>query len=164
MVRVTSYAHRGTWLPGETVQAGYRLPHSCPPSFSLSPTHIRRACGKSSSSSPQPAMVPLLRDLHDRFYNTRGSGSLLKTPSFRQYVLLAVGLGFLITLSRSYVHHSWRIYPEEEVGFDVPDPHVDWAARANAVKQAFVHAYHGYDTYAFPGDELLPLTNSSQMR
>jgi hypothetical protein len=56
------------------------------------------------------------------------------------------------------------MHPEEEVEFDVPDRGVDWAARADAVKQAFAHAYHGYETYAFPEDELLPLTNTSEMK
>jgi hypothetical protein len=37
----------------------------------------------------------------------------------------------------------------------------DWNARAEAVKEAFLHAYHGYEKYAMPADELKPLTNSS---
>ena len=36
-----------------------------------------------------------------------------------------------------------------------------WADRADMVKEAFVHAYHGYETHAIPQDELLPLTNRS---
>lgn len=37
-----------------------------------------------------------------------------------------------------------------------------WAARANSVKEAFLHAYRNYERYApFPNDELLPLTNES---
>lgn len=38
---------------------------------------------------------------------------------------------------------------------------VDWNARAELVKGAFLHAYHGYEEYAVPKDELLPLTNKS---
>ncbi|PFH51966.1 glycoside hydrolase family 47 protein [Amanita thiersii Skay4041] len=41
---------------------------------------------------------------------------------------------------------------------DAP-PHV-WANRATQVKQAFLHAYHGYEAYAAPFDELRPLSNS----
>ncbi|KZT25222.1 glycoside hydrolase family 47 protein [Neolentinus lepideus HHB14362 ss-1] len=33
-----------------------------------------------------------------------------------------------------------------------------WEMRAEQVKQAFVHAYHGYEQYAAPHDELLPMT------
>ena len=40
-------------------------------------------------------------------------------------------------------------------------PQIDWKARAEAVKEAFLHAYHGYEKYAMPADELKPLTNSS---
>ncbi|KAG6813871.1 hypothetical protein H0H92_006278 [Tricholoma furcatifolium] len=37
-----------------------------------------------------------------------------------------------------------------------PDP--KWAARAEKVKEAFVHAYEGYKAHAFPMDELVPVT------
>ena len=37
----------------------------------------------------------------------------------------------------------------------------EWAARAEKVKEAFLHAYHGYEKYASPNDELLPLSNGS---
>ncbi|KAH9951163.1 glycoside hydrolase [Amylocystis lapponica] len=36
-----------------------------------------------------------------------------------------------------------------------------WNSRAEQVKQAFLHAYHGYETHAFPHDELRPLSNMS---
>ena len=36
-----------------------------------------------------------------------------------------------------------------------------WTSRAEKVKGAFLHAYHGYQQYAFEHDELLPLTNHS---
>ena len=36
-----------------------------------------------------------------------------------------------------------------------------WTERAAHVKDAFRHAYHGYERHAFPHDELLPLTNGS---
>ncbi|KAH9951155.1 glycoside hydrolase [Amylocystis lapponica] len=42
-------------------------------------------------------------------------------------------------------------------------PHHDhptkWSARADAVKDAFLHAYRGYQEYAATADELLPLTD-----
>lgn len=41
------------------------------------------------------------------------------------------------------------------------DSSVSWAERAERVKEAFVHAYHGYEEHAFPKDELLPLSNGS---
>lgn len=100
-------------------------------------------------------MVSLLQDLYIRFRYERGSGSWFKTLTWRNYVVLAVGLGFLITLYRAYTH-PWSMRPEE-----ILVPHVNWVSRANAVKHAFVHAYHGYEAHAFPEDELLPLTNSS---
>ena len=38
---------------------------------------------------------------------------------------------------------------------------VDWAARAEEVKKMFVRAYHAYEEYASPKDELRPMTNGS---
>ena len=107
-------------------------------------------------------MVSLMQDLYVRFHYARGSGSWRKMFTWRGYFVLAIGLGLLVTLYRSYTApHPWPAHPVGEVEFDVPDRNADWPARANAVKQAFAHAYHGYETYAFPEDELFPLTNSS---
>ena len=42
-----------------------------------------------------------------------------------------------------------------------PDHHRNgdvWAGRADAVRDAFLHAYNSYVTYAAPHDELLPLS------
>ena len=36
-----------------------------------------------------------------------------------------------------------------------------WHGRADQVKAAFLHAYHGYEQYAFYHDELRPLSNMS---
>ena len=101
-------------------------------------------------------MVSLLQDLYVRFRYARGSGSWLKNLTWRNYLVLAIGLSFLITLYRTYM-------PYPLPGEELLSPHVNWVARANAVKRAFVHAYHGYEAHAFPEDELLPLTNSSAM-
>ncbi|TFK74962.1 glycoside hydrolase family 47 protein [Pluteus cervinus] len=35
----------------------------------------------------------------------------------------------------------------------------EWACRADQVKQGFKHAYHSYEKYAAPYDELLPITH-----
>lgn len=39
-----------------------------------------------------------------------------------------------------------------------------WARRAAQVKEAFLHAYHGYEQYASPHDELRPISNSQSDR
>jgi len=40
-----------------------------------------------------------------------------------------------------------------------PDNHTLNSERADAVKEAFTHAWDGYYKYAFPHDELHPVTN-----
>jgi mannosyl-oligosaccharide alpha-1,2-mannosidase len=41
-------------------------------------------------------------------------------------------------------------------------PNSVWANRALEVKNAFLHAYHGYMEHAYPHDEITPLFNGSQ--
>ncbi|KAI0083757.1 seven-hairpin glycosidase [Irpex rosettiformis] len=36
---------------------------------------------------------------------------------------------------------------------------INWPGRAEEVKRAFLHAYHGYEEYAAPKDELHPISN-----
>lgn len=109
-------------------------------------------------------MVSLWQDLYVRFRYSRGSW--FKMFTWRGYFVLALGFGFLVTLYRTYLpqSHPWNMYPTDETEFDVPGQKADWPARAGAVKRAFAHAYHGYETYAFPQDELLPLTNTTEMK
>ncbi|KAF7794404.1 hypothetical protein EIP86_005538 [Pleurotus ostreatoroseus] len=52
----------------------------------------------------------------------------------------------------------WHQYGHEHPPNATPE---EWRARAEQVKQAFLHAYHGYEQYAAPHDELKPLTNRS---
>ncbi|TDL21105.1 seven-hairpin glycosidase [Rickenella mellea] len=42
--------------------------------------------------------------------------------------------------------------------YDNHSPIGDWDTKAERVKQAFRHAYHAYEKFASPADELLPLT------
>ena len=58
-------------------------------------------------------------------------------------------------------------HPVPDKGSPVPDKGHDdsktggdsiWEKRAQEVKAAFVHAYSNYEKYAFPADELLPLS------
>jgi hypothetical protein len=48
-------------------------------------------------------------------------------------------------------------------GYDSDDP--VWSTRAASVKDAFLHAYHGYESHTtFPDDELAPISNSGQRK
>ena len=46
-----------------------------------------------------------------------------------------------------------------EVRASRPSNHTLNRERADAVKEAFIHAWDGYYKYAFPHDELHPVTN-----
>jgi len=61
------------------------------------------------------------------------------------------------TLYHNYL--SETLFTREHVIFWPPETPEIWADRAAQVKNAFLHAYHGYEHYAFPHDELRPLSN-----
>ena len=58
------------------------------------------------------------------------------------------------------LHSPWRT-PPPPPSLTPPE---EWNRRANAVKDAFVHAYRGYVLHASPHDELKPLSNQSADR
>lgn len=55
---------------------------------------------------------------------------------------------------------SAAAYPNPETGA-ILRRDSDKQAKANAVKEAFQHAWDGYMEYAFPHDELRPVSNGS---
>ncbi|KIJ59230.1 glycoside hydrolase family 47 protein [Hydnomerulius pinastri MD-312] len=67
----------------------------------------------------------------------------------------------LWTLYYNYLRRSATLFPQEEVIFWPPETPEIWAHRAAQVKNAFLHAYHGYERLAFPHDELRPISNGS---
>ncbi len=106
--------------------------------------------------------------------------SQLLLPYFRSRAVrftmlcgLAFGLGWLVLFSSTDFHPSFRPRPtpvgdetfapvplSDEVE-ELPVPVDIWAERAEQVKEAYLHAYRGYERYASPHDELLPLANGS---
>jgi len=64
---------------------------------------------------------------------------------------------------------AWVAYPSALSGLPYrlrpsePQPPSSpvWDERAEAVKQAFIHAYHGYEKYAFGKDEIRPLSKNT---
>lgn len=57
---------------------------------------------------------------------------------------------------------AYRV-PEPLYYEDEPSP-PDWRYRSDAVKKAFLHAYHAYESNAFPADELWPLSNKPRQK
>ncbi|KAI0741365.1 glycoside hydrolase [Daedaleopsis nitida] len=63
------------------------------------------------------------------------------------------------------------LHPHGGQGMNPPSPpfrpppphgeHTKWSARADAVRDAFLHAYAGYTKYAGSNDELLPVSNGA---
>ena len=64
---------------------------------------------------------------------------------------------------------AWVAYPSALSGLPArlrpSDPQGEstaiWDERAEAVKQAFIHAYHGYEKHAFGKDEIRPLSKNT---
>ncbi|THU91531.1 glycoside hydrolase family 47 protein [Dendrothele bispora CBS 962.96] len=78
--------------------------------------------------------------------------------------------GCIVLLSVYVLYHT--THPQSSSSIDFPtsnvyQPPVEvseevWVERANHVKLAFLHAYHGYERYALPHDELKPLSGRYQ--
>ncbi|KAF9006011.1 glycoside hydrolase family 47 protein [Cyathus striatus] len=90
----------------------------------------------------------------NRVYARAFGSQRYRTP-YRNIALLAV-----LLLAVYGLYYSWKwdmpsLFPDDQnQTIRVPSHE-----RARRVKQAFLHAYHGYERYAAPSDELLPLTN-----
>jgi Glycosyl hydrolase family 47. len=77
----------------------------------------------------------------------------------KQRNILCAGLCVATTLLLLGFSHTGLI--PIRVRFTDPDdlvPSLVWKERAERVRQAFAHAYHGYEQYAMPRDELRPIT------
>ncbi|KAF8661275.1 hypothetical protein AX16_001376 [Volvariella volvacea WC 439] len=125
------------------------------------PTHISRS---SPASSPTRGFPPIK--------------SFIGRPLFR-WIPLAIGCIFVLWIvarQLSYIewvgripgpidpHHKRPIPGEWGISPPPPRPHrvpTLWSRRAEQVREAFKYAYKGYDTYAFPRDELLPVSGES---
>jgi mannosyl-oligosaccharide alpha-1,2-mannosidase len=77
--------------------------------------------------------------------------------------LTLVACLLLLHISRngypSFKHRFEDSVPEDESAASPPVSAEEWNRRAERVKEAFRHAYHGYEKYAQPKDELRPVTN-----
>ncbi|CCM00756.1 uncharacterized protein FIBRA_02796 [Fibroporia radiculosa] len=78
--------------------------------------------------------------------------------AFATVVVLALITLYYTALPQAPPEH-WSTEPSFE---QIPTPPEVWQRRTEQVKQAFRHAYAGYERHAMPHDELLPLTNSSK--
>lgn len=79
-----------------------------------------------------------------------------------RHVLLTLGISAIL----STVYYTWLrrdeiFFPTDDIAFSSPRTPEIWAERAVQVKEAFRHAYRGYEEHAFPHDELLPVSNKS---
>ncbi|KAK0467187.1 glycoside hydrolase family 47 protein [Desarmillaria tabescens] len=102
----------------------------------------------------------MLEDIQDMYWNHPLSSairSLRYKPYVRNILYGGVALTILYALYNSVQRHESLSYdfPEEVT---VPTPPQVWDERARQVKRAFLHAYHGYERYAAPHDELKPVS------
>ena len=77
-----------------------------------------------------------------------------------RHVLLTLGLSAILS-TLYYNAYLRRGDVSGDVFFWPPETPQIWAERAAEVKEAFQHAYRGYEQHAFPHDELLPVSNGS---
>ena len=96
-----------------------------------------------------------------------------QTIPFSRFCIAHRGLTFLLVIAGivSVVYLFWPgptwlhrpTSPDSDNGSPIHDPL--WSSRAVSVKEAFLHAYGGYEKYTtFPDDELRPVSNSGQRK
>ncbi|KAG8900579.1 hypothetical protein FRB99_005969, partial [Tulasnella sp. 403] len=87
---------------------------------------------------------------------------LVKTYVF--WIILGAAAVTMTTVFtvRAFRHASTMRAPTPVPGTNQTGPTTQavWDDRANQVKASFVHAYDGYQKFAFPEDELLPVSNN----
>jgi endoplasmic reticulum Man9GlcNAc2 1,2-alpha-mannosidase len=92
------------------------------------------------------------------------SGPILRSRITLKHIIYTfLGLFVTWTLYSSLIlrdsgpDYSQPYRPTVHVGGGEPrPPATTWPGKAEAVKDAFRHAYHGWEKYAAPADELLP--------
>jgi hypothetical protein len=75
--------------------------------------------------------------------------------AFRSLIGLAVITLVYITVRRFQLPDTWTTWAGSTPRQAVVQ---GWPERAHRVRNAFVHAYDAYEQYAFPHDELKPLS------
>ncbi|KAL5522912.1 hypothetical protein ACEPAF_1179 [Sanghuangporus sanghuang] len=93
---------------------------------------------------------PIHRFLMRHVY-TRSRTTLILAASLLCFAL------YLLWPSSSALRTRWRLFPPEKPDYS----HWPRERRAEAVKEAFGHAYSAYERWAIPADELRPLRNAS---
>ena len=85
----------------------------------------------------------------------------LRLRQYRRFALLTLGISIILsTLYYSHLKPSGVSFSQDLLFWPPETPEI-WASRAAQVKEAFRHAYHGYEQHAFPHDELMPVSNQS---
>ncbi|KAJ6483716.1 glycoside hydrolase family 47 protein [Mycena vitilis] len=103
---------------------------------------------------PQRLPSPYLR-----FQQNRQSLKIVQIIRHRPF--LSGGLFFLILVFFWNVRpYEYLSFAQDNGAFPTNTPPDTWRQRAVQVKRAFVHAYHGYEQYAAPHDELTPLSSN----
>ncbi|KAF8552304.1 glycoside hydrolase family 47 protein [Imleria badia] len=79
-----------------------------------------------------------------------------------RHVFITLGISAVLsTLYYAWLRREEVFFGSTDVLFWPPETPEIWAERAAQVKEAFRHAYRGYEQHAFPHDELLPVSNKS---
>lgn len=78
-----------------------------------------------------------------------------------RHIVFAFALSIaLLVLYFNYFRRTGYSFPVDVIHYGPVTPEV-WTDRSFQVRDAFLHAYHGYERFAFPNDELRPLSNTS---
>jgi hypothetical protein len=85
------------------------------------------------------------------------------SPRALLYAVVAlVGTWFLYSTFGFYTtptdRAGWKLPNHNDERLLLPPAPPTWDGKAQRVREAFLHAYHGWEDHAAPADELLPLS------
>lgn len=108
-------------------------------------------------------MYPRLAELFHRHPVVKTMHTFRHRPYIRNIIysgIIFLGLYALYYTVGAHNYHSGdRAFPSIPVKTDPASiPAKVWRERSDNVKRAFLHAYHGWERYAAPNDELKPLS------
>ncbi|KAJ7117470.1 glycoside hydrolase [Mycena epipterygia] len=84
---------------------------------------------------------------------------VLQILRHRPFLYAGIFLVALFVFVRNARPHEYLSFAPNDHTLPTNTPPKVWDLRAAQVKSAFLHAYHGYEQYAAPHDELTPLSN-----
>jgi hypothetical protein len=114
-----------------------------------------------TGDSPSSLMAIYQRNPLSRLWQLHAHKSYVRLSLYGFLSLCTISLLYNMFVTSTPAGPAIPYPPEHFEDANLEPPHV-WKDRADKVRQAFIHAYRGYEYNAFGHDELRPLSNKAK--